>query len=396
MLIIIQSCGIRFFDGQGSFLAIIILALLIPKTFYKLKGKDFLILLSIFSFLLIGKFFNSQIQVSMLTYQLLLIFESYLFLKLYKKGNEMMDDLYKCLSIIFIHAAAGFILYTLAPNLFYPAGLGMPYKTLAFIFFVTQQTGFSARSTGILWEPGLLQLMLNLLLFYAIKNRKSRLLMISIVALILTTFSTAGFIILALNFTFFFIETVKEKNATRILFLLMLITLMASTVVVVQNNIEDKFNGQNTSGLIRYRDFVIGVKLIKENPILGHGLFDSSYLTSKSYVNFIETQILSTTYLDQSGFMTGGFTNGLLGVFAWYGIPMGLLIFYLFYKNNFVNNNTLERIIFFLILCLTFISEPITYTAFFLLFPLSSLLLNNEKQLHSKLKQRNFNESFTI
>ncbi|RZL53991.1 MAG: hypothetical protein EOO93_20465 [Pedobacter sp.] len=155
----------------------------------------------------------------------------------------------------------------------------------------------------------------------------------------------------------------------------------------------DKLGGENTSGLIRYRDFSIGLNLIKEQPLFGHGLFESNYLLSKSYVNYIEAQLFSADFLDVSGDLAGGFTNGLLGVFCWYGIPMGLLLYIFLYKNALVNGTPYGRITFFLILILTFVSEPITFTSFFLIFPLSHIIFKDFRitQIKSPISINKYN-----
>jgi len=257
------------------------------------------------------------------------------------------------------------------------------------LFFVSVKGGSLARNTGILWEPGLLQLMLNLFLFYSIIHKKSLLNICLVILLIITTFSTSGFVILLFNIGLFIFG--RTDNKARLLInILYGILLTAALYTTMSSNIIDKVGGENTSGLIRFRDFSIGLELIKEKPILGHGIYDSEYLLSKSYVQHIEAMIFTEGFLEISGDMAGGFTNGLIAIFTWFGLPVGCILYYLLYKNKFVGNNGFQRSVFFAILCFSFFSEPITYTSFFLLFPLSVIVFRtSEKKFFGELWLKN-------
>lgn len=378
LLIIIQSCGINYFDGKGTFLIVIIL-FLCWKSFTKLRFNDFKFLSLILAFLFIDMFLNPAFQFSRMIYQYGLVLEVSLFLISYRSlGIEKITlDFYEALKIIFIQALVGYLLYLLVPDMFVPTkAFGYPYLHLFYCFFVTNNPGENHRNIGLLWEPGLLQLMLNLYLFFSIKFRRSLQLQLFIVATILSSFSTAGFITLGMNMIYFIVCNYKARRRL-VLFVLILLVLASSTLVFVWDNIADKLGGENLSGLARYRDYLIGINLIQEKPWLGHGLFSSDYLLSKPYVSAIEMQLFSTEYNQTVGTLNGGYTNGLLGFFSWYGIPLSVYVFIKTFKNKIIPNHSLfERTIFFVIICFTLISEPITYTAFFLLFPFSNFVFS--------------------
>ncbi|RZL69655.1 MAG: O-antigen ligase domain-containing protein [Pedobacter sp.] len=377
LLIIIQSCGIRFFDGQGTVLALVILTLSYNGFKYYTQ-KNVLITLGIFLLLFLIKILNPlSFDINKLIFQLILILEAYVFLLQYKNQYswKILSDFYDALKIIFLHALLSYLLYLLLPFLYTETQqFGYPYRSFLNIFYVTNDD--VPRNIGLLWEPGLLQLMLNLFLFIAIQKDKPIITLFIIVLVIFSTISTTGFLGLAINYLFYIVSNYKTKKQN-VFILILLPILFSGSLYFIWDNIADKMGGENTSGLVRYRDFLIGMDLIREKPLFGHGLFESSYLLSKSSIGFIEANIFSNEYLDISGDMGGGYTNGLLAIFCWYGIPLGLLIFYGFYKNKIIYSTGFKRLCFSLILLFTFISEPITYTAFFFLFPFSCFILNS-------------------
>jgi hypothetical protein len=376
LLIIIQSIGIRIFDGQGYVLSAIIL-FTVRDYLLTLTGKDFKNVLFIILFLVVVKIINPTFSAASLIYQILLVLTAYLFLKQYKDPAVLIEDFYSVLMIVFYHALIGYMFWVLIPGVFSLQYLGrIRYQTFMHIFYVADLSSSGQyRNNGICWEPGLLQMLLNLLLFFSIKNRKSYILQLLISITIITASSTTGFIILGMNYIFFIIKNIKTTNGKIIISLSLAFAVFG--YAIGYQNITDKFNSENTSGLARLRDYYIGVELIKEKPILGHGTFTSEYLLKDPFVWNVESELFSKEYLETSGDMSGGYTNGLLGFIAWFGIPASIFIFILFYGNRFLENGVIERIIFFLIIIITCNSEPITNTSFFLLFPLSSLILKN-------------------
>lgn len=373
-LLIIQSCGIRFFPGQGSLLLLVIIGLGI-KYFRLVTKKDCVILFTILIYLVLLKLINTGFTIANLIFLFGTVFQVFLFLIAYRtseKNDMLEEDIYKMLKFFFFHALLCFIFHLLLKGLFLPTVIsGYPYKTFLFLFYVDK----IGRTTGLFWEPGVLQLILNILLFMAILRNKSLLFLGLITVTILSTQSTTGFLILALNFVLFISRHINFRKPKAIFGLVLALGVGASVYSIVASNISNKFDATNTSGLIRYRDFLIGSQMILERPIIGHGIYDYTHLVNKNYVSDIESDLFSEIYLAGSGEMSGGYTNGLLALFTWFGLPVGIYIYYLFFNNNIFRK---KRFYFFAIFTLSLVSEPISYTSFFLLFPLSSLLLKNK------------------
>jgi len=372
-LIIIQSIGIRFFQGQGIVFSILITAISL-KSLSELVLEDYQFLSASFIFLLICKLFNPAFIFSNLIYQASLIFSIYLFLVQYRRQSHLMQwEFFISLRFFAFHAFIGYLLFLIVPGQFAP--YGVMNNSLFHIFYVSPTEFMSFhRNTGLFWEPGVLQLAMNLYLFYCIKFKCNIFYIIVGGLTVFSTFSTMGFIILVLNFSYFFYLKFAEERLSIFTILLVLILLLFFVPFLTKNT-NEKIDGENTSGLVRMRDLIVSIELIKERPILGHGKFDDNYLLTKNYVINIENELFSNEYIEASGEMGGGFTNGLLGLIAWYGIPISLFLYILYFKNRFIDGNLIERIIYCLIPLLSMISEPIAYTSFFLMFPFSYWIL---------------------
>jgi len=373
-LIIIQSCGVNFFEKQGAILVFVIL-LLSKEGFKFLKKSDIRNLGLIFAFLTASKMVNPSFEIPIYLFQMGLVLESYIFLLSYKeKGmDQLKDDFYGALNIIFVQAVIGYILYLIIPFAFVKAEKGYPYISLLYFFFVSGEYAGLARNNGLVWEPGLLQLMLNMLLFYSIKRDRSNTFLLILTITIISTFSTSGYFCLALNYILYVFYNFRTRKRF-VVTLLVLTALSSSVLLFMWQNISDKLSGDNLSGLARYRDLYIGFELIKEKPFFGHGVYDVTYLYSKPYVTKIEVALFGGDIIDIIGTVSGGYVNGFLGVFTWFGIPASLALYFLFFKNKLVDGKLYQRILFFTMMCFTFFAEPITYTSFFLIFPFSTFI----------------------
>lgn len=392
-LIIIQSIGIRFFKGQGTILSIVIF-LLSFKNFKKLTVKDVRFLFVTLLFLLVCKIINPLFAFSSILYQISLIISTYLFLVGYRKKIDMLQkDFFCALQIFVFHAVIGYCLYFILPSQFIE--FNIMNKSFYNLFYVsTSNFGNLQRNTGLFWEPGVFQLIANLYLFFCIKFNKSVTIVFLAILAVVSSLSTSGLLILLINLIYLlYVKWKSKKISLGNMILLIFVTI--TFIPIINSNAKDKINEDNTSGLVRLRDYYVGMELIKEKPLFGHGVFDTEYLKRKGYVKQLESNLFSNEYLDISGDMGGGYTNGLLGLIAWYGIPVSFLLYLFYFKNTFIDNDLIERIFFNLIMLISLLSEPISYTSLFLMFPFSYWILNQKKS--TKRIPRNFTpaNSFT-
>lgn len=373
-LIIIQSIGIRFFEGQGILFSILIIALSY-NSLKLLTPRDYRFLIISFLFLVICKIANPSFLYTSLIFQSSLIIAAYLFIIQYRiKPYMLQSEFFIALRFFTFHAIIGYILYLIIPDYF--KDFNVMNKSLFYLFYVSTGDfmGFQ-KNSGLFWEPGVLQLVANLYLFYCIKFKKNIYQIIIAGLAVVSSFSTTGLIILIINFFYFFYLKFRTKQLSFFNISLVIIALMLF-IPILKENASNKMGGKNTSGLVRLRDLQVGIELIKEKPIIGHGQFNTEYLISKNYINKIESNLFSKEYIKASGDMGGGYTNGLLGLVVWYGIPMSLLLYFFYFKSKFVEGNFIERFLFCLIPLLSMISEPIAYTSLFLMFPFSYWILN--------------------
>jgi hypothetical protein len=384
VLIIFQSIGIRFFDGQGAVLAVIII-LLSFSSFRKINEKDFLLFAFVTSLLVFNKVLNdSSFSISNLIIQISYFVGAYLFLIQYRllAASQLVIEFFKALEIFCIHALFGYLIYLLFPSNFTPIP-GTLNKTFYYIFYISNSDSFGiTRNTGVFWEPGVFQLVANLYLFYCVMLRSGVLKTVFAFLLVLSSFSTTGLLLIVLSIFYLLFDSAKNK--LKMITYIIFITLLALPIFpYISKNIADKFSSENTSGLVRMRDIYLGVELIKEKPILGHGLFDEKYLIEKGYTRKIEENIFSNEYMDVSGEMGGGFTNGFLGLFVSYGLPFGLITYIFLFRNRFCRSTILERLVLSLIILISMVTEPIFYTPLFLIFPLSSYILKNSFKIQT-------------
>jgi hypothetical protein len=391
-LIILQSVGIRFFNGQGTLLSVIVIALSF-NNLKKINIIDLRLLFFAFLFSLVSKIGNESLKYTDFIYQLSIIFSSYIFLVGYRnKIDAFQKDFFYALELFVYHAVIGFFVFFVFKNHFVDFE-GTTNRTFYNMFYVSNSYfGGFPRNTGLFWEPGVFQLVANFYLFYCIKfNGKIGKIVLGLIA-VLSTFSTTGLFILLINIAYFIYIKWKEKKI-HIFNIVLILSFVILFIPILRENAEDKISETNTSGLARLRDYYIGIELIKEKPLLGHGVFNVKYLSSKSYVRKLETNLFSVEFLDITGEMGGGFTNGLLALIAWYGIPLSFILYFFYYKNRFIGNDFIERLLFNLIMLITLISEPIANTSLFLMFPFSYWVMNKEKSIR-KPKNLMFNNFY--
>lgn len=376
-LIIFQSLGIRFFEGQGWAISLFLL-LLNFDSISLIKKRDFFILCVFFFFFLFNWIINQSSSLFSFFYQYSLILNTYFFLLKYRGSSfELEKDFYVSSKAFVIHALFSFFLYYVIPFAF-TLKIALNQSFLG-LFYVSNSSfaGF-VRSTGVFWEPGVYQIIANLFLFFTIKLRQSNFKILIAMFAVVISFSSMGFGILFINVLYYFFVNAKMKIHNIILLFSAFIFIVLLSPLLL-TNISGKVSGNDTSGIARLRDIMIGIELIKERPLLGHGKFEpKEYLIKKKYVSEIESGLFSEDYLEVSGQMSGGLTNGLLALLAWYGLPLGLILYYYFFKQKIINGKKYEVFIFALIPFISFISEPVTYTAFFLLFPFSYFILQTK------------------
>lgn len=183
------------------------------------------------------------------------------------------------------------ILYTYFPSVI----LMMPgytnkhtnHKTLIIFNNLISEGGPLKRNSGIAWEPGVFQLLLNISLYIRIvlstNDSKLSKRNISIIILyiftIITTKSTIGLILLLLNIIFMLYKLTNYKNRLIYLTVIVIMIILSTPLMVpiIQQNIFNKGVG-SFSFNIRFDPFYEGLKVPFKYPLgLGNTRFDLYY-----------------------------------------------------------------------------------------------------------------------
>ncbi len=346
----------------------------------------------IFTFVLfiffIKYLFLSELQViDQYIYRICSILIALLVLLYFSKNTEYFKKvIYIVLYFIMLHALLSFLAWFLVKNYltFVPS---VKKDTFFYIFYylhydVEELTDMSTvkfffvsflRMSGVFWEPGVLQVYLNILLFISLfiyTNKKIALLSIFC---ILTTWSSTGFVLLSLQL---FFHTIHNKERKKSLGALISLSAFCLLLIPLIDNITDKFEGDvHTVGssYARLLDTFTALNIIKNNPILGIDIETSVYekerLKNKADIN------ISNYIYDEREAKD---TNALLSYFVFLGIPLGLLILYGLYNQTLFSKN---KLIFYLIISISLLTEPIGFYIFPLILLFSSFILKNPRRV---------------
>lgn len=270
---------------------------------------------------------------------------------------------YKYYNVIFILSFISLIGYSLnLIGLNFGFEIGRHYS-LIFYDSLIDSGGF-IRNNGPFWEPGAFAgyIAILFLLFienpeHIFKNKKKSL--IIFIALI-TTFSTMGYLVVAL--LIFLLYTKKTKKIK--LILLLPFFIIGSFYIMSLDFIGKKINEQYVEAIesdenkilfSRFGSIVIDYYYFQKNPLTGNGLpMKTRYA---DHIDFFEEEDL------------GGFGNGFSNFLASFGVIF-VLIFYLKSANNLYKLKT-SKIYYAIILTLIlfgeqFINHPFIWTLLFI------------------------------
>jgi len=220
------------------------------------------------------------------------------------------------------------------------------------------------RNQGLFWEPGVLQIFMNILFFiccFVYKSTRTALLAFFV---ILTTGSTTGYMLLAIQLVYFFLISLK-RTYLALPSAIVLLSLVGPLMLI---NFYDKFSGENSkSASVRAFDVAVGLRLLSEHPITGVGLNQEKY---KSIIYLFGKNIRRNYGISEDELQDKGTTNSILLLLTAFGVPMFFCYIYIFFKQQLI---TKKKNMLFLIIVISGVCEPILHTVFFSLFLVSGL-----------------------
>lgn len=390
-LLIFQSVGIRFFQGLGVTLLLLVIIGNYKNLKFLANARIMLFLGILILFCLVREIEFREI----ILYVLMIVSTVCVVGEYFLLSNSFIQNFKGVASFFALYASITVVLLFIIPQFFSPVSYGYKYVSFAGIFFTANSPLILNfyRISSLAWEPGCFQLITSLYLLILIYENASIKKISWLVLLQLLSGSSTGYINLIIIGVFFLFKGKKSLG------LIVLITIISGAIYpIVQSNLYDKLEGSGSgSSTIRLRDFTVGVNKIIQNPIVG---FQVSKLQGDSDAKLIEDKVWEDSgnfsEIDSLGYFAGGYTNGLLGLFLNWGIPLGFWILYMFCKAPIIwTGSKLFAIFFIIIFLLSTLSEPITATSFFFLFVISFFYqseFNTKKRkvMMLRLKGKNF------
>lgn len=383
MFFLVMSAGGLLFVFNRNFMSVMFFGVLIFSIlFFGNKFKkpfvysSIIILISIISIGIINFIFaiTEQTIDKYLFYLLSVVLSilTFFHFKNNRNSNQFLKTLYFVLKLIAFHSALNFILYFfVSDNLSTITSTFHECETFLNLFFYTPERGIVnlqgfefCRNQGLFWEPGVLQVFLNILFFLeAFVIKKSKLFLLFISFVILTSYSTTGLAILLIQVLVYLSEERKNNK----LILPVIAILLVPIYFVFSVNVDDKIQGEKEASFQkRIFDLTQPVFIAMENPLTGIGLDvfqfqkirEEFYISSNSFIG-----ITSTTEVSDKGS-----TNSVMFLLAGTGFPTTLLLLYMFFKQKIIEN---KKWLFMIILFISVMSEPLLLRPFFLIFIIS-------------------------
>ena len=250
------------------------------------------------------------------------------------------------LKLILVHAFFNFLAYfILKNNLSTISSDNQEYATFINLFFYMPERGIVnifglefCRNQGLFWEPGILQVFLNILFFleaFVIKKSKSLLLLTAFV--ILTTYSTTGLALLLLQVAVY-IQNEFKRNKLLIPFVLI---FAIPVYFVFSINVDEKIQGEKEASFQkRLFDLTQPLFIALEHPLTGIGLDDEQfqkmrqgfYFSSNTFEGLQKQAGITSTVTDTEK----GSSNSVMFLLAATGFPTTVLFLLMFFKQQII------------------------------------------------------------
>ena len=388
LMLILSTGGLLFVFNRNIASVLFLLFILFALIFMEDKGKKTIVnaMLLTFSILvLIGimnyLFVQAEQTANKYLFHLLTVTLSALFLFHFKNNRtsqQLIRSLYVALGLIVFHSLFNAISYFFVKNnLIIISSAYHECETFMNIFFyATDRSSASlyglefCRNQGLFWEPGVLQVFLNMFFFieaFIIKKRKSLLLLTAIV--ILTTYSTTGLALLLIQSAVFLFNELKTKK-----WLIPFVFVLCIPIYMIFSlNAEEKIQGEKEASFQkRYFDLIQPFFIALEYPLTGIGL-DVEQFQNMRQEFYISSSSLSSLQ-EQTGVESKvrgtdkGSSNSVTFLFAAMGFPSAILLLYMFFKQTIIKE---RKWLWMLIMVVSVMSEPLLFRPFFFLFIVS-------------------------
>ncbi|MDC1025173.1 O-antigen ligase family protein [Flavobacteriales bacterium] len=384
LLLVFTGGGLLFVFNRNLmyyiFTALLVIVLLLNSFKLKRELTNSIVFttISILSLFIINFFFAvSEQSLDKYLYYLTVVLSSVMFYLHFKnnRGNQIfLLRLNFILKMIFLHALVNFIAYFfLDDQLFEISSEYYSCKTYNYLFYyASDEISLSVmnlfgvefcRNQGLFWEPGVLQIYLNLFFFLQAFILKQNRWLFLIGFVILGTYSTTGILILIGQLVYLFIQRFNENK----LFLPIIFLSFIPIYFVFSINVEEKLRGNRVfSFQKRLFDFTQPLFIAASHPLTGVGLDLDQFqkLRYEFYIDNESLELINETLgvsLKAAGTNSGS-ANSLTFLIAAMGFPTGILFVFMFLRQKIINDH---RLIFYFIVFASLMAEPLFLRPFF-------------------------------
>ena len=390
LLLVFTGGGLLFVFNRNLmyyiFTALLVIVILL--NFFKLKreltNSIIFTTISILSLFIINFFFAvSEQSLDKYLYYLTVVLSSVMFYVHFKNNRDNQIFLLRLnfiLKLIFLHALVNFIAYFFVNDqLFEISSEYYSCKTYNYLFYyASDEINLSVmnlfgvefcRNQGLFWEPGVLQIYLNLFFFLQAFILKQNRWLFLIGFVILGTYSTTGILILICQLVYLFIQRFNENK----LFLPIIFLSFIPIYFVFSINVEEKLRGNRVfSFQKRLFDFTQPLFIAASHPLTGVGLDLDQFqkLRYEFYIDNESLELINETLgvsLKAAG-TSAGSANSITFLIAAMGFPTGILFVFMFFRQKIINDH---RFIFYFIVFASVMAEPLFLRPFFFVFIIS-------------------------
>ncbi|MAX05325.1 MAG: hypothetical protein CMD19_02545 [Flavobacteriales bacterium] len=402
-MLVLSTGGLLFVFNRNSafllFASIIIFSLFyigkgIKRSIYYSSFITFIVVLALFAINFVFAI-NPQ-SLTKYSFFGVIIFTTILTLFYFNnQGNKdyFINSLYFVLKLILFQSLFSFIAYFFVKdNLFLLTSEYHDTETFNYLFYYSVKEGSVInllgldihRNSGIFWEPGILQVYLNILFFLEVSifNRNKKLLGLIILG-ILSTYSTTGLLLLIIQLIYF-----SQTELKRYIPIILIALISIPLYFISSVNLNEKIYGEREfSFQKRLFDLTQPFFIALEHPITGVGLDIVQFqnVREEFYINSNLDNMLAGVGIQQKLETTSkGSTNSIMYMLAGMGFPTSILFIFMFIKQQIIIKH---RFLWFTLSFFSVMSEPLLFKPFFFIFIISGFshffykVVHNKKQL---------------
>jgi hypothetical protein len=294
----------------------------------------------------------------------------------------LMADLFNILKLMAIQAILTFLLGNVAKEAFATVEVqGTTYYTLGFLFnfhYAHSEIAQYVRPDGFFYEPGVLQIYINIFLYMTLFWRVQVLWAAIACAALVTVWSTIGLMVAAFLLILSLPRLIRELPRSQLFLVAMGLMIAIPTVgYLAIVNYDEKVNGElRGSFLAREYDFYTGLNIVKDRPFTGIGFGLDTYLHYNQALGYDTSELRWELTSERPN------SNGLMQVLYTIGIPLGLpLLLGMFTQRLFSRRFPMA-----IVLAVSFYGQSLVFTPFFLFILFSGFPLLPKQRFHLRAR----------